>query len=119
MATLGGPVDADADQSQSDADLSTSTTGIAATAAGGNGTLGGRSGMGMGMASRGLDLSAHVAPPKSVLLQCRCVRQYGEFECADGSLLFLTKGSEHLLPRIDCEPLMRAGFLVQLQAQAQ
>ncbi len=72
---------------------------------------GGGGGVGAG---RGLDLSAHTVPPKSVFLQCRCVCECGQVECADGSLVLLTRGSEHLLERADCEPLIRAGYLVQI-----
>lgn len=59
----------------------------------------------------GLDLTQSLKPPKSLLLEVRCLKDYGEFETECGSVLNLTKGSQHLMFRSDCENLIMQGVL--------
>lgn len=59
----------------------------------------------------GLDLTQSLRPPKSLLIEVRCLQDYGEFETEDGCLLHLTKGSQHLMLRSDCENLILQGIL--------
>ncbi|KAL7063631.1 hypothetical protein AAHC03_0912 [Spirometra sp. Aus1] len=59
----------------------------------------------------GMDLTQSLKPPKSLVMEVRCLKDYGEFETEDGCLLNLTKGSQHLMFRSDCESLVRQGIL--------
>ncbi|VDD83606.1 unnamed protein product [Mesocestoides corti] len=59
----------------------------------------------------GLDLTQSLRPPKSLLLEVRCLKDYGEFETECGGVLNLTKGSQHLMFRNDCENLILQGVL--------
>lgn len=43
----------------------------------------------------GLDLTQHTQPPKSLYIEVRCVEDYGEFEMEDGTVVLLTKNSQH------------------------
>ncbi|XP_010076758.1 PREDICTED: DNA replication complex GINS protein PSF1, partial [Pterocles gutturalis] len=52
----------------------------------------------------GLDLTQDIKPPKSLYIEVRCLRDYGEFE-------LLKKNSQHFLPRWKCEQLIRQGVL--------
>ena len=45
------------------------------------------------------------------LLQVRCVRDYGKLELENGQTVTLKENTYHLLPRSDCEALIRQGIL--------
>ncbi len=62
----------------------------------------------------GIDITQSLRPPKSLVLEVRCVRDYGEFETENGCILNLTKGSQHLMMRSECESLILQGFLEQV-----
>ncbi|KAM7541275.1 hypothetical protein Aperf_G00000041430 [Anoplocephala perfoliata] len=59
----------------------------------------------------GFDLTQSIRPPKSLLLEVRCLKNYGDFETEDGIILNLKKGSQHLMHRLDCENLIQQGIL--------
>ncbi|XP_029973568.1 DNA replication complex GINS protein PSF1 [Salarias fasciatus] len=59
----------------------------------------------------GLDITQDVKPPKSLYIQVRCVKDHGEFEMDDGTVILLKKNSQHFLPRWKCEQLIRQGIL--------
>ncbi|XP_026700500.1 DNA replication complex GINS protein PSF1 [Athene cunicularia] len=59
----------------------------------------------------GLDLTQDIKPPKSLYIEVRCLRDYGEFEIDDGTTILLKKNSQHFLPRWKCEQLIRQGVL--------
>lgn len=63
----------------------------------------------------GLDLTQHTQPPKSLYIEVRCVEDYGEFEMEDGTVVLLTKNSQHYLLRSQCEHLIRQGILEHVQ----
>ncbi|KAM9740051.1 DNA replication complex GINS protein PSF1-like [Dama dama] len=61
---------------------------------------------------QGLDITQDVKPPKSLYVEVRCLKDYGEFEVEDGaSVLFKKKHSQHFLPRWKYEQLIRQGVL--------
>nr|XP_061794046.1 DNA replication complex GINS protein PSF1-like [Nerophis lumbriciformis] len=62
-------------------------------------------------ASGGLDITQEMKPPKSLYVQVRCVKDHGELEMDDGTLVLLKKNSQHFLPRWECEQLIRQGVL--------
>ncbi|XP_036275296.1 DNA replication complex GINS protein PSF1 [Pipistrellus kuhlii] len=59
----------------------------------------------------GLDITQDMKPPKSLYIEVRCLKDYGEFEVDDGTSVLLKKNSQHFLPRWKCEPLIRQGVL--------
>ncbi|XP_073413581.1 DNA replication complex GINS protein PSF1 isoform X1 [Dendrobates tinctorius] len=59
----------------------------------------------------GLDITQDMKPPKSLYIEVRCLRDYGEFEIDDGTTILLKKNSQHFLPRWKCEQLIRQGVL--------
>ncbi|CAH2253397.1 DNA replication complex GINS PSF1 [Pelobates cultripes] len=59
----------------------------------------------------GLDITQDMKPPKSLYIEVRCLRDYGEFEIEDGTSILLKKNSQHFLPRWKCEQLIRQGVL--------
>uniref|UniRef100_A0A8D0C9Z8 DNA replication complex GINS protein PSF1 n=1 Tax=Salvator merianae TaxID=96440 RepID=A0A8D0C9Z8_SALMN len=59
----------------------------------------------------GLDLTQDIKPPKSLYIEVRCLKDYGEFEIDDGTTVLLKKNSQHFLPRWKCEQLIRQGIL--------
>ncbi|KFW62111.1 DNA replication complex GINS protein PSF1, partial [Pygoscelis adeliae] len=59
----------------------------------------------------GLDLTQDIKPPKSLYIEVRCLKDYGEFEIDDGTTVLLKKNSQHFLPRWKCEQLIRQGVL--------
>jgi GINS complex subunit 1 len=59
----------------------------------------------------GLDLMSDLHPPKSLYVEVRCMQDYGEMETEDGDVIVLKKNTQHLLPRVLCEPLIRQGVL--------
>ncbi|KDR19699.1 DNA replication complex GINS protein PSF1-like [Zootermopsis nevadensis] len=61
--------------------------------------------------SHGLNLTQDTKPPKSLYIEVRCQVDYGKFELDDGETVLLKKNSQHLLPRAQCEPLIRQGIL--------
>ncbi|GAB6025009.1 DNA replication complex GINS protein PSF1 [Chamberlinius hualienensis] len=60
---------------------------------------------------RGLDLTRHLKPPKSLYIKVRCVADYGELETEDGTTVVLKKDTQHFLRRSQCEHLIRQGIL--------
>lgn len=60
---------------------------------------------------KGISLTEDMRPPKSLFVQVRCLVDYGKFELEDGETILLKKNSQHYLPRIQCEPLIRQGIL--------
>ncbi|XP_016123920.1 DNA replication complex GINS protein PSF1-like [Sinocyclocheilus grahami] len=44
-------------------------------------------------------------------IQVRCLKDHGEFEIDDGTVILLKKNSQHFLPRWKCEQLIRQGVL--------
>ena len=59
----------------------------------------------------GIDLTIDQAPPKSLYIQVRCLRDYGELQTDDGTILVLKKNTQHFLPRTQCEQLIQQGYL--------
>ncbi|XP_055994062.1 DNA replication complex GINS protein PSF1 isoform X2 [Sorex fumeus] len=59
----------------------------------------------------GLDITQDMKPPKSLYIEVRCLKDYGEFEIDDGTSVLLKKNSQHFLPRWKCEQLIRQGVL--------
>uniref|UniRef100_A0A8C5KN77 DNA replication complex GINS protein PSF1 n=1 Tax=Jaculus jaculus TaxID=51337 RepID=A0A8C5KN77_JACJA len=59
----------------------------------------------------GLDITQDMKPPKSLYIEVRCLKDYGEFEVDDGTSILLKKNSQHFLPRWKCEQLIRQGVL--------
>ncbi|KAM9803719.1 DNA replication complex GINS protein PSF1 isoform 1-T1 [Neosynchiropus ocellatus] len=59
----------------------------------------------------GLDVTQDVRPPKSLYVQVRCLKDHGEFEVDDGTVVLLKRNSQHFLPRWKCEQLIRQGVL--------
>uniref|UniRef100_A0A6I8NGL2 DNA replication complex GINS protein PSF1 n=1 Tax=Ornithorhynchus anatinus TaxID=9258 RepID=A0A6I8NGL2_ORNAN len=55
----------------------------------------------------GLDITQDIKPPKSLYIEVRCLKDYGEFEIDDGTSILLKKNSQHFLPRWKCEQLIR------------
>lgn len=58
-----------------------------------------------------LDLTNHMKPPKSLYIEVRCLTDYGRFELDSGEVVLFRKNSQHYLPRIECESLIRQGIL--------
>ena len=58
-----------------------------------------------------LDLTQYTLPPKSLYIEVRCLVDYGELITDDGTVVQLKKGSQHHLPRSQCEQLVRQGIL--------
>lgn len=65
----------------------------------------------MSVADVGTDLTQNMTPPKTLLIEVRCLMDYGEFETEDGTVVLLKKNSQHLLPTTQCEHLIRQGIL--------
>ncbi|XP_051866900.1 DNA replication complex GINS protein PSF1 isoform X2 [Pristis pectinata] len=59
----------------------------------------------------GLDITQDMKPPKSLFIEVRCLKDYGEFEIDDGTTILLKKNSQHFMPRWKCEQLIRHGIL--------
>ncbi|XP_061823416.1 DNA replication complex GINS protein PSF1 isoform X1 [Nerophis lumbriciformis] len=82
----------------------------------------------------GLDITQDMKPPKSLYIEVRCLRDHGELEIDDGTVILLKKNSQvsssstprlaspsqshaalfcpqHFLPRWKCEHLIRQGVL--------
>ncbi|KAJ6638997.1 DNA replication complex GINS protein PSF1 [Pseudolycoriella hygida] len=62
----------------------------------------------------GLNLTDNVGPPKSLYVEVRCVTDYGKYELENGDVILLRENSQHYLPRVECEPLIRQGILEHL-----
>ena len=62
-----------------------------------------------------LDLTLYTTPPKSLLIEVKCLVDYGELVGEDGSVVQLKKGSQHHLLRSQCEQLIRQGVLEHVQ----
>ncbi|XP_015596063.1 DNA replication complex GINS protein PSF1-like isoform X2 [Cephus cinctus] len=61
--------------------------------------------------NHGLNLTSDLAPPKSLFIEVKCIADYGKFEFGDGESVQLKKNTYHLLPRSECEQLVRQGIL--------
>ncbi|XP_008556431.1 DNA replication complex GINS protein PSF1 [Microplitis demolitor] len=61
--------------------------------------------------NQGLNLTVDMVPPKSLYIEVRCLVDYGKFELDDGQVITLKENTHHLLPRAQCEPLVRQGIL--------
>jgi len=59
----------------------------------------------------GVDLMTDHHPPKGLYVEVRCLQDYGELETEDGSIVMLSKNTQHFLPRSQCEQLIRQGIL--------
>lgn len=63
------------------------------------------------MRSVNVDLTSDMLPPKSLFIQVRVKKDYGEMETDDGEIILLKKNTQHFLPRAQCEQLIRQGIL--------
>uniref|UniRef100_A0A224XXE4 DNA replication complex GINS protein PSF1 n=1 Tax=Panstrongylus lignarius TaxID=156445 RepID=A0A224XXE4_9HEMI len=68
-------------------------------------TLGGRN---------GLNLAQDMKPPKQLYIEVRCLTDYGKLELNTGETILLNKNTQHLIPRSQCESLIRQGILEQI-----
>lgn len=59
----------------------------------------------------GFNLTEDLKPPKSLYIEVRCLTDYGKFELENGEVMLLKQNSQHYLPRVECEPLIRQGIL--------
>jgi GINS complex subunit 1 len=62
-----------------------------------------------------INLIEDIKPPKSLFIEVRCLVDYGKLELNDGEVVYLKKNSQHYLPRIQCEQLIRQGILQHLE----
>ncbi|XP_055638388.1 DNA replication complex GINS protein PSF1-like [Toxorhynchites rutilus septentrionalis] len=60
---------------------------------------------------QGLNLTNDIKPPKSLFIEVRCLVDYGKFELESGEIILLKKNSQHYLPKLQCESLIRQGIL--------
>ena len=60
------------------------------------------------------DLTLGQKPPKRLYIQVRCIRDYGDYELDDGTIVVLSRGSTHFLQRSNCEKLIQQGYLEQI-----
>lgn len=63
---------------------------------------------------QGIDLTCDLQPPKDLFIEVRCVEDYGKFELEDGEVVLLKKNSQHYLPRLEVEPLLKQGILERI-----
>lgn len=59
----------------------------------------------------GLNLTQDMKPPKSLYIEVKCLTDFGKFELDSGEIVLLKKNGVHLLPRSQCEVLIRQGVL--------
>jgi GINS complex subunit 1 len=59
----------------------------------------------------GLNLTNDIKPPKSLYIEVRCLTDYGKFELESGETILLKKNTQHYLPKLQCEQLIRQGIL--------
>lgn len=71
--------------------------------------------IGEGCGNFGIDLTSYTKPPKSLYIEVRCLTDYGRFELESGEVILFKKGSQHYLPRFECEPLIRQGILQHVE----
>lgn len=60
---------------------------------------------------QGIDLTQYSRPPKSLYIHVRCLKDYGEFELADGQCVSLLVDSQHYLLASDVQDLIKQGIL--------
>lgn len=60
---------------------------------------------------QGIDLTCDLDPPKSLFVQVRCLEDYGKLELENGEVITLKKNSQHYLPRLEIESLIKQGIL--------
>lgn len=58
----------------------------------------------------GLNLTQDMKPPKSIYIQVKCLVDLGRYEL-DSGVYTIKKDNFLLLPRSECEPLIRQGIL--------
>lgn len=63
---------------------------------------------------KGIELTCDLEPPKSLFVQVRCLEDYGKLELEDGEVITLKKNSQHYLPRLEIESLVKQGILEQI-----
>jgi len=66
------------------------------------------------MDGQGSDLTVGQKPPKRLYIQVRCLKDYGDYELEDGTILVLNKGSTYFLQRSQCEKLIQMAVLEQI-----
>ncbi|XP_043270362.1 DNA replication complex GINS protein PSF1-like [Venturia canescens] len=64
----------------------------------------------------GLNLTTDIHPPRSLYIEVRCLVDYGRFELENGQVVNLKKDAHHLLPRSQCESLVRQGILEHIRS---
>lgn len=69
------------------------------------------------MSTTGITLTAHMTPPKSVWVEVRVERAYGEVLTSVG-MVKLEKDSVHVMRRADAEILIRQGVLKAMDKEA-
>ncbi|KAK9507352.1 hypothetical protein O3M35_007228 [Rhynocoris fuscipes] len=62
----------------------------------------------------GLNLAQDMKPPKQLYIEVRCLTDYGKLELNTGEIIQLNKNTLHLIPRSQCETLIRQGILEQV-----
>jgi GINS complex subunit 1 len=62
----------------------------------------------------GIDLTLGQKPPKRLYIQVRCVKDFGDYQLDDGTIVVLSRGSTHFLQRSNCEKLIQQGYLEQI-----
>ena len=65
----------------------------------------------------GLDLQANSFPPEQDLVQVRVLQNLGRLVTEMGTAVNLQQGTLHFLPRADVEPLIRQGYLLQVDGE--
>ncbi|VDN58863.1 unnamed protein product [Dracunculus medinensis] len=63
------------------------------------------------LSDKGLNLMSSLLPPKELYVQVRALRDFGEFETTDGTVIVLNENSLHNLPIQDCDMLIKQGVL--------
>ncbi|KAI3381312.1 hypothetical protein SNEBB_005502 [Seison nebaliae] len=66
----------------------------------------------------GLDItlfSDNLPPPKSLYIQVKCLRDYGDLELSSGGHMKLRRDTQYYLPSVDCYHLIRQGILLHIR----
>uniref|UniRef100_A0A0A9WB50 DNA replication complex GINS protein PSF1 n=2 Tax=Lygus hesperus TaxID=30085 RepID=A0A0A9WB50_LYGHE len=59
----------------------------------------------------GLNLMLDMQPPKDLYIEVRCLKDFGKLELDTGEVFYLSKNSQHYMPRSQVENLVRQGVL--------
>jgi len=70
----------------------------------------------LGFGQNGLNLMLHTNPPRNLQVQVKVLKDYGECETSDGTVINLKKNAFHTLPSIDCQGLIRQGVLEEVES---